>query len=288
MIDILKTRFGIDVFFQKDRNGQVRGYGLVDHAGKIALDGSKVRKLSELIDFATRQQPKASPLDVYRDLFTAEIGGEGFDDYVRIHTKDGSTHRTSISASQYLWYINAKPEEKEDVALKIASAMFRKQILVMYLNRDADFDPKASIKNVTAYRNRNGGFSYSISFNDGYKTLGIPMDQDENDRYSKTDPDNRQDFLMRLAVDHLTDKSAQDIVNRIDQQATSKIGVRSLPIRPKEYTPDIITAISHILSVNLSRFNIGIAHGQNREWEVGHKSQNEDLDNRMSDTRISM
>ena len=28
LIDILKTRFGIDVVFQKDRNGQVRGYGL--------------------------------------------------------------------------------------------------------------------------------------------------------------------------------------------------------------------------------------------------------------------
>ncbi len=40
---------------------------------------------------------------------------------------------------------------------------------------------------------------------------------------------------MRFAVDHLTDKRAQDIVNRIDQQATSKIGIRSLPIRQKEY-----------------------------------------------------
>ncbi|MDE7418837.1 MAG: hypothetical protein K2N35_01355 [Muribaculaceae bacterium] len=32
-----------------------------------------------------------------------------------------------------------------------------------------------------------------------------------------------------------------------------------------EYTPEIITAISHILSLNLSRFNVGIGHGQNRE-----------------------
>ena len=164
------------------------------------------------------------------------------------------------------------------MALKIASAMFRKQILVMYLNRDPDFDPKASIKNVTAYRNRNGGFSYSISFNDGYTTLGIPMDQDESDRYRKTDPDDRQDFLMRLAVDHLTNKSAQDIVNRIDQQATNKTGVRSLPIRPKEYTPEIITAISHVLSLNLSRFNVGTRHGQNREWEVGYKGNYDRID----------
>lgn len=288
LIDILKTRFGIDVFFQKDRNGQVRGYGLVDHAGKIALDGSKVMKLSELIDFAPKQERKASPLDVYRDLFTAEIGREGLDDYVRIHTKDGNTYRTSISAAQYLWYSNAKPDEKEDVALKIASAMFRKQILVMYLNRDPDFKPEESIRDVRAYRQRNGIFAFSITFNDGYTTLGIPMDQDESDLYCNTDPDDRQDFLIRLAVDHLTNQSAQDIVNRIDQQATSKIVVRSLPIRPKEYTPEIITAISHVLSINLSRFNVGTGHGQNREWEVGHKSRYDDLDTIISGTRVSM
>ena len=34
-------------------------------------------KLSELIDFSPKQERKASPLDVYRDLFTAEIGREG-------------------------------------------------------------------------------------------------------------------------------------------------------------------------------------------------------------------
>ena len=47
----IKKSFGIDVYFQKDKNGQVRGYGIVDHVGKIAFDGSKVMKLSELIDF---------------------------------------------------------------------------------------------------------------------------------------------------------------------------------------------------------------------------------------------
>lgn len=45
LLDTLKTRFGIDICFQKDRNGQVRGYGIVDHAGKIAFDGNKVMKL---------------------------------------------------------------------------------------------------------------------------------------------------------------------------------------------------------------------------------------------------
>lgn len=62
----------------------------------------------------------------------------------------------------------------------------------------------------------------------------------------------------------------------------------SLPLRQKDYTPEIITAISHILSVNLSRFNVGIGHGQKREWEVGNKSPYDDLDTRMSGTKMSM
>lgn len=288
LIDLLKTRFGIDVFFQKDRNGQVRGYGLVDHSRKIALDGSKVMKLSELIDFSPKQERKASPLDVYRNLFTAEIGRDGLNDYVRIHTKDGKTYRRSISAAQYAWHSGVSTEEKEDVALAIAATMFRKEILVMYLDKDPDFKPEENIRDVRAYRQRNGIFAFSITFNDGYTPLGIPMEQDDSDRYRRLDPDDRPGFLMQLAIDHLTNMNAQDIVGRIDKQATQKTGVRSLPLRQKEYTPEIITAISHILSVNLSRLNVGTGHGQNREWEVGNKSSYDDLDTKMSGSRMSI
>ena len=114
------------------------------------------------------------------------------------------------------------------------------------------------------------------------------MDQDDSDRYRRLDPDDRPGFLMQLAVDHLTNQSAQNIVDRIDLQATQKTGVRSLPLRQKDYTRDIITTISHILSVTLSRFNVGTGHGLNREWEVGHKSPYDDLDTRLSGTRMSM
>ena len=67
LIDVLKTKFGIDISFQKDKDGRVRGYSIIDHAEKIAFDGSKVMKLSELIDFAIIPQREPSPLDVYRD-----------------------------------------------------------------------------------------------------------------------------------------------------------------------------------------------------------------------------
>ena len=114
------------------------------------------------------------------------------------------------------------------------------------------------------------------------------MDQDDSDRYRRLDSDDRPRFLMQLAVDHLTNRSAQNIVGRIDRQAQQKTCVRSLPLRQKDYTPEIITAISQILSVTLSRFNDGAGHGQKREWEVGNKSPYDDLDIRLSGTRISI
>lgn len=87
-------------------------------------------KLSELIDFAPKQKRQSSPLDVYRNLFTAVIGREGLKDYVSIRMKDGSSYKTSISARQTALYNGVTLEEKEDVALRIAATMFQDQILV--------------------------------------------------------------------------------------------------------------------------------------------------------------
>lgn len=42
LLDILKTKFGIDIHFQKDRNGEIRGYGIVVHNRNMALDGGKL------------------------------------------------------------------------------------------------------------------------------------------------------------------------------------------------------------------------------------------------------
>ena len=89
LLNLLKTKFGVEVYFQKDKNGQVRGYGLVDHATKIAFDGSKIMKLSELINFAQQQERKASPLDVYRDIFSPTIFGHEDNVLMEIQIKDG-------------------------------------------------------------------------------------------------------------------------------------------------------------------------------------------------------
>lgn len=287
-IDPLKTRFGLDIHFQKDRNGQVRGYSLIDHAERIGFDGSQIMKLSELIDFAPKQQRQPSPLDVYRNLFTVEIGREGLKDYVSIRMKDGSSHKTSISAKQVAWYNGVRQEEKENVALQIAATMFQEQILVAYLKQAPDFNPEFGIKSITGFKHRNGGFAYRITMTDGFVIPAIPMIADESHSYHILSPESQADFLKGLAIHHLTVQTAQEFVKRIRTDTQTQLRLNTLPPRRSEYTPEIITKISFNLAQLLSRFNIPVGEGQNREWEVGRNNPYDDLDTRQLGTIPTM
>jgi hypothetical protein len=46
----LRQKLGIDIHWQKDKNGVVRGYGIVDHKTKTAFDGSQVLRMAEWIE----------------------------------------------------------------------------------------------------------------------------------------------------------------------------------------------------------------------------------------------
>jgi len=62
-IDELRSKFGVAVHFQKDKNGVVRGYGIVDHHNKVALNGSEVMKLADIIgimEWKAAQEAKAT------------------------------------------------------------------------------------------------------------------------------------------------------------------------------------------------------------------------------------
>ena len=62
-IDELRCKFGIAVHFQKDKNGIVRGYCIVDHNNKVALNGSEVMKLADIIgimEWKAAQEAKAT------------------------------------------------------------------------------------------------------------------------------------------------------------------------------------------------------------------------------------
>lgn len=51
LIETLRSKFGIAIHFQKDKNGVVRGYGIVDHNNKVALNSSDVMKLADIVNF---------------------------------------------------------------------------------------------------------------------------------------------------------------------------------------------------------------------------------------------
>ena len=149
----------------------MRGYSIIDHAEKIAFDGSKVIKLSELIDFAIKPQRKPSPLDVYRDLFTVEVGKDGKGNYMLINVKDGSTYRKPISQRQYAWYNGVKDDEREDVGLTIAATMFSEEILTEYLMRHPIYNHQERIKGMAVVKHRNGNYCLRVVLTDGYIPL---------------------------------------------------------------------------------------------------------------------
>lgn len=290
LVDVLKTKFGIDISFQKDKNGRVRGYSLIDHAGKIAFDGSKIMKLSELIDFATKQEHKPSPLDIYRELFTVEVGNNGRNDYMRIRTAGGCAYSKSISPRQYAWYMGAKDDEREDVGLTIAATIFSEEILTEYLKRYPLQDPLDRIKGVTAVKLRSGNYGLRITLADAYTPL-IEMSREETVRFLslQSDAGARHDFLLALAVHHLTHADAVAVKERIKQHTQAQARVRILPPRPQDYTPEISRVFASTLANALSSLNVssGVT-GRNREHEVSKHSRYDDIDDRQSGTKMSM
>ena len=290
LIFTLKKSFGMDIYFQKDKNGQVRGYGLVDHAMKIAFDGSKVMKLSELIDFAQQQERKPSPLDVYRDMFSIAIIPEGDKDTMRISMRYGSTYQKAITSRQLAWYENVKQEEKDNVAYTIAATMFAEEILVSYLKSHTAKELRDSIQAVYAPKHKNGGYCLRIKMNGGYTIPLMKIDEKDELEFRNISPEDRESFLLNLAIDYLTRSEAEEVIQHIRQTMREQIK-RDRYVLPKQqdFTPQQAQTFVQALRNAISRFNVeGGSHSQNREWEVGNRSPYDDLDTCQSDTSYKM
>ena len=139
----------------------------------------------------SKQERKPSPLDVYRDIFTVDIGNDGRKDYMRIRMKDGSTYQKPISLRQSAWYNGVKPDDKEDVGLTIAATMFTEEILTAYLSQQPIHDFRNRIQSVTAVKNRDGRYALRITMNDGMLIPMIPMDSQDESDYRRLFPDDR-------------------------------------------------------------------------------------------------
>ena len=56
LVKEVKQKLGVDIHWLKDKDGIVRGYGIVDHKTKTAFDGSQVLKLPDLVDAQQKVQ----------------------------------------------------------------------------------------------------------------------------------------------------------------------------------------------------------------------------------------
>ena len=81
-------------------------------------------------------------------MFTAEIGNDGHNNYMRIRMKEGSRYQKLITLRQAAWYNGVKPHDKEDVALTIAATMLTEELLIAYHVQQPIHDFKSKIKSV--------------------------------------------------------------------------------------------------------------------------------------------
>ena len=115
----------------------------------------------------------------------------------------------------------------------------------------------------------------------------IPMDSQDESDYRRLYPDDRHDYLLNLAVHYLTRQDARTIIQRIRQTTKDQTGIRVLS-HPQDFTQQTANVFALNFAKVLSCFNINTEPGENCEWEVGYMSQYEDLDNRVSGTKMSM
>ena len=290
LINILKTKFGIDIHFQKDRNGEIRGYGIVDHSRKMAFDGSKVMKLSELIDFAQGQERKASPFDIYRDLFSVEVRKSGMDGIMLIRLFDGSEHTRKMSPRQSAWYFNSPESEREDVAIRIAATMFSTEIFESVLQKYPVSDISSRIGSVNLIKMREGGRAIRVVSADGFSAT-YPMTADELRCHARLQGEAASGYLRQLAILRITHEDATELTNCIKDLTAKSTGSITLPLRQSDYTQEQAKAFTSHQCTVLTRLmprDITSPHSANREWEVGKQSRYDHIDNQQSGTQLTM
>ena len=326
----LRSKFGVSIIFQKDRNGVVRGYGIVDHTRKMALNGSEVMKLTDIVNFKgqrqpqvqaqsqARVQPQARPqvqvhaesvmpedrqsckpkeehhyqrmtiLDVYRDLFTVQVGTINGRHVIRM-TMEGRTYDHDISDKQTAWYYSTKSEEcREDIAIHLAAFYFHKEIYEAYRKRlieerNKNGEPAWQIPydKVRLYKLMNGRWQLAIDV--GHMPVKFTLTDEESRMCNRVGnvPKEREALKCRLVKEYVLREETEAIA---DHYQYNKVGIR--PEQGKDGfvgTMNFVqqhSALMHrlqsVLSVNAA------STGYNREYEVGGRSRWEEIDDECS------
>ena len=290
LLDILKTKFGIDIHFQKDRNGEIRGYGLVDHNREMALDGSKVIKLSELIDFTQEQGRKKNSLDIYSELFFTEVRKSRVNGEMTIRLFDGTEHIRKMSPRQSAWYFNSPESEREDVAIRIAATMFSTEIFEAVLLKYPISDISSRIGSVNIIKMRDGGRAVRVVSTDGFSAT-YPMTAEELRCHARLQGESANGYLRQLAILRITHEDATELTNRIKELTAKSTGSITLPLRQSDYTPEQpkdFTAHQCTVLTRLMPRDTLSTHSANREWEVGKQSHYDHIDNQLSGIQFTM
>ena len=316
----LRSKFGVSIIFQKDRNGAIRGYGIVDHTRKIALNGSEVMKLADIVDFKEQRQPQAQVrpqvqeqtqpakpkekqpyqlkeehhyqrmtiLDVYRDLFTVQVGTVNGRHVVRM-TMEGRTYDHDISDKQVAWYRSTKNDEyREDIAIHFAAFYFHKEIYEAYRKRLIE----ERIKNgepawqipydkVRLYKLMNGRWQLAIDV--GHMPVKFTLTEEEGRMCNRVGdvPKEREALKCRLVKEYVLREETEVIA---DHYHYNNVGIR--PEQGKDGfvgTMNFVQQHSALMHQLQSVLSVNAAStGYNREYEVGGRSRWEEIDDECS------
>ena len=256
----------------------------------MAFDGSKVMKLPELIDFAQKQERKASPLDIYCDLFSMNVRNSGVDGTMSIRLFDGSEHTRKMSPRQSAWYFNSPESEREDVAIRIAATMFSTEIFEAVLLKHPVSDISSRIGSVNIIKMREGGRAIRIVSADGFSAT-YPMTAEELRCYARQQGEAANGYLRQLAILRITHEDATELTNRIKELTAKSTGSITLPLRQSDYNPKQAKAFTSHQCTVLARLiphDTSSPHSANREWEVGKQSRYDHIDNQQSGTQLTM
>lgn len=121
----LHAKFGVAVHFQKDKGGAVRGYSAVDYNSKIALNGSDIMRLADIVSLKEKAEKqgkntgkakariyqKDATLDIYRPLFNVSVEPSGQRGRLHVTLGDGKELVRMLSEKQYEWYCSAAEDD---------------------------------------------------------------------------------------------------------------------------------------------------------------------------------
>ena len=197
-IDELRNKFGIAVHFQKDKNGVVRGYGIVDHNNKVALNGSEVMKLADIIGITpahsqgrgskttVKEVPKVQKSTYWkvRPIGSSSPGGDG----------PGAAPKKTVKATIY----------RPDSTLDIYRPMFRSRA--------------CSVNGKNIVRMELDGNTYDHAITDN-----------QTEWYCKAPAEAHDDIAIRLAVFYFY-KEIYESYRRLLADAYVKVGGNALEL----------------------------------------------------------